>query len=330
MTADRRVRISGTGSFMPEKVLTNADLVKIVDTTDEWIVTRTGIRERRIVEGNVATSDLATEAARRALADAGLAAADLDLIIVATITPDTMLPATACYVQANLGAAKAGAFDAVAACSGFVYASNAAWQFIRSGQYDHVLVIGADCLSKITNYKDRGSCILFGDGAGAAVFSPAGDGEGGVLFGQLGSDGTGADMMIIPAGGSRRPASHETVDKDEHYMVIRGREVYKFAVEKMADVVSESLNALGLKPADLRWIIPHQVNFRILEGAAKRLEIPMDDMYVNIDRFGNTSAASIPIALDEVNRKGLLKKGDLVALVAFGGGLTWASMILRW
>jgi 3-oxoacyl-[acyl-carrier-protein] synthase-3 len=332
MTGHVRVRISGTGSFLPEKVLTNADFERMVETSDEWITTRTGIKERHIADPSVASSDLGAEAARRALDMAGLQPGDIDLIICATITPDSPLPSAACHIQAKLGALNAGAFDLVAACSGFVYGANIAWQFVRSGRYRHVLVIGAECLSRATNYEDRTSCILFGDGAGAAVFSAADDdgGAGDVLFGSMGADGRGADIMTIPAGGSRKPACAETVAAKEHYIVVRGRETYKFAVQKMADLIAEGLDAVGLKPADLRWIIPHQVNTRILEGAAKRLEIPMEDMYVNIDRIGNTSAASVPIALDEANRKGFLKRGDVVALVAFGGGLSWASMILRW
>jgi 3-oxoacyl-[acyl-carrier-protein] synthase III len=324
------VRIAGTGSFLPDKVLTNADLEKLVDTTDEWIMTRTGIKERRVAEPGCVTSDLAAEASRRALADAGLAAADIDLIITATITPDTQLPSAACHLQAKLGALNAAAFDVSAACSGFVYASNIAWQFVRSGQYKNVLVVGAECLTRVTNYEDRSSCILFGDGAGAAVFTVSPDAKSDILYGMMGADGRGAEIMTIPAGGSRKPASHETVDAKEHFMVIQGRETYKFAVQKMADLIKEGLDALGLAPADVRWIIPHQVNTRILESASERLGIPMEDMFINIDRIGNTSAASVPIALDEANRKGLLKRGDLVVFVAFGGGLTRASMILRW
>lgn len=326
----RPVHISGTGSYLPEKVLTNRDLEKMVDTSDEWITTRTGIKERHVAPDNWATSDLAAEAARTALADAGLEAADLDLIIVATISPDTLLPSAACWLQAKLEAWDAGAFDLSAACSGFVYAANIAWRFVGSGMYDHVLVVGAECLTRFTNYQDRASCILFGDGAGAAVFSPSDDGGSDILYGTLGADGRGADIMIMPAGGSRRPATHETVENMEHCMVIRGRETYKFAVQKMADLVANGLDAVGMTTADLKWIIPHQVNTRILEGAAKRLGIPLDEIYINIDRVGNTSAASVPIALDEAHRKGMLHRGDVVALVAFGGGLSWASMILRW
>ncbi len=330
MSRPRRVRIAGTGSFLPERVLTNADLEKMVDTTDEWIVSRTGIRERRICDPGTATSDLAAKAAASALDEAGLSPEDLDLIIVATITPDTTLPSTACWLQAKLCAPNSAAFDISAACSGFVYGANIAWQFIRSGMYDNVLVVGAECLSKVTNYKDRSSCILFGDGAGAAVFSAADSSCGEILHGTMGADGRGADIMMTPAGGSLKPTSLETVENDEHFMTIRGRETYKFAVQKMADLIAEDLEALDLQPADLRWIIPHQVNTRILEGAAKRLGLPMEEFYINIDRVGNTSAASVPIALDEANRKGLLAPGDLVALIAFGGGLSWASMILRW
>ncbi|MCD6406006.1 MAG: ketoacyl-ACP synthase III [Planctomycetes bacterium] len=330
MSALRSVRISGTGSFLPEKVLTNHDLEKMVDTSDEWITTRTGIKERHIAADDVATSDLAAEASRRALEDAGLTPEDIDLIIVATITPDTPLPSCACWLQAKIGALNAGALDVSAACSGFVYGANIAWQFVRTGVYDNVLVIGAETLSKFTNWEDRTSCILFGDGAGAAVFSPSDDAASEILYGTMGADGRGAEIMITPAGGSRKPASQETVDNKEHCMVVRGRETYKFAVQKMADLVADGLEKVGLTSDQLRWIIPHQVNIRILEAAVKRLGIPLDDIYINIDRVGNTSAASVPIALDEASRKGLLKRGDNIALVAFGGGLSWASMMLRW
>jgi 3-oxoacyl-[acyl-carrier-protein] synthase-3 len=326
----RPVRISGTGSYLPDKVLTNEDLEQIVDTSDEWITTRTGIKERRVAPDDRATSDLALEASRRALDNAGLKPEDIDLILVATITPDTLLPSSACWLQAKLEAWNAGAFDLSAACSGFVYGANVAWQFVRSGMYDNVLVVGAECLTRFTNYEDRTSCILFGDGAGAAVFSPSDDPVRDILYGTMGADGRGADIMITPAGGSMRPTSHETVDNREHYMAIRGRETYKFAVHKMADLVADALEGTNLTTNDLRWIIPHQVNTRILEGAVKRLGIPLDEIYINIDSVGNTSAASVPIALDEANRKGLLKEGDVVALVAFGGGLSWGSMILRW
>ena len=261
MTANVRVRISGTGSFLPEKVLTNADFERMIETSDEWITTRTGIKERHIADASVASSDLAAEAARSALDMAGLSPDDSDLIIFATITPDTVLPSAACHLQAKIGAFNAGAFDLTAACSGFVYGANVAWQFVRSGRYRHVLVVGAECLSKITNYEDRASCILFGDGAGAAVFSAVEDGgDSDILYGALGADGRGADIMMMPAGGSRKPASAETVANREHYMVVRGRETYKFAVQKMADLVDEGLVAVGLKHSDVRWIIPHQVN----------------------------------------------------------------------
>ncbi len=326
----RPVRISGTGSYLPEDILTNEDFEKMVETSDEWITTRTGIKERRIAAKGCATSDLADAAARRALEDAGLDAGQIDLIIVATITPDTLLPSAACWLQAKLEAWNAGAFDLAAACSGFVYGASVAWQFVGSGMYDHVLVVGAECLTRFTNYKDRSSCILFGDGAGAAVFSPGDDADSGILYGTLGADGRGAEIMTTPAGGSRRPATRQTVDNMEHCMIIQGRETYKFAVQKMADLVAGGLEAVGMTTADLKWIIPHQVNTRILEGAAKRLGIPLEEIYINIDRVGNTSAASVPIALDEASRKGLLHRGDVVALVAFGGGLSWASMILRW
>ena len=330
MAVQPRARIWGTGSYLPPRILTNHDLERLVDTSDEWITQRTGIRERRVVEPGTPTSRLACEAAREALGAAGLTPADVDLILVATITPDTTLPATACWVQAQLGAQRAGAIDVVAACSGFVYGLSFAASHIHSNPGDKVLVIGAEILSYITDYTDRGSCILFGDGAGAAVVAASEDPERGFDGFELGADGRGAEIMILPGGGTRHPTTTETVGARLHYMRIRGREVYKFAVTKMVEMVSRAMERGRITPEELKLVVPHQVNIRILEAAARRLKLPMEKIYVNIDRYGNTSAASIPIALDEAVRSGAIGPGDPVVLVAFGGGLTWAACSLRW
>ena len=330
MAVHYQARILGTGRCLPSRVLTNHDLEGMVDTSDEWITQRTGIKERRLVEPGTPTSALACEAARAALETAGIGPKDIGLIILATITPDTILPATACWVQEQLGAVNAGAIDVVAACSGFVYGLSFAANHVQADPEAKVLVIGAETLSYITDYTDRASCILFGDGAGAAVVGRSDDPERGLGPFELGSDGSGAEMMIQPAGGSRMPATHETIDNRLHYMKIRGREVYKFAVTKMVEMVSVAMERGGITTDQLKLIIPHQVNIRILEGAAKRLQVPMDKIYVNIDRYGNTSAASVPIALDEAAREGAILPGDAVVLVAFGGGLTWAACSMRW
>lgn len=327
-----RAIIAGTGSCLPEKLLSNSDLERMLETTDEWITTRTGIKQRHVVANGTKCSDLASEAGRRALADAGVKPEELDLIIVGTFTGDRPLPATACVVQANLGAVNAGAFDLSAACSGFVYAMATAWGMIRSGVFRKILVIGSDVLSAFTDYTDRTSCILFGDGAGAAVLvaDEQEQSNRGIMSCQLGADGRQAEMMTVPAGGSEKPASAETVQGREHYMRLRGREVFKFAANKMQELILTNLEKCGLTYRDVTLVIPHQVNNRILSFAAEKCNLPMEKMYVNIDQVGNTSAASVPVALDEANRKGLLKPGDVVVLVAFGGGLTWASMVLRW
>lgn len=330
MTVQHRARILGTGKYLPPRILTNHDLERMVDTSDEWITQRTGIKERRLVEPGTPTSELACAAAKPALEAAGVGSEDIDLIIVATITPDTILPATACWVQEQLGASKAGAIDVVAACSGFIYGLSFAANHIQVNPEDKVLVIGAEILSYITDYTDRASCILFGDGAGAAVVGRSDDPERGFGPFELGADGAGAEMMIQPAGGSRVPPTHETIDERLHYMKIRGREVYKFAVTKMVEMVALAMERGRIGADELKLVIPHQVNIRILEAAAKRLRLPMEKIYVNIDRYGNTSAASVPIALDEAVRQGTIQPDDPVVLVAFGGGLTWAACSMRW
>jgi len=325
-----RARIAGTGSYVPEKVLTNFDLEKMVETSDEWITTRTGIKERRIAEETIAASDMAVEAGKRALEAAGVEPEELDLIIVATITPDTLLPSTACWTQAKLGAVNAWAFDLIAACSGFVYSLAVGSQFIETGRYKNVLVVASEVLSRITDYQDRTTCILFGDGAGAVVLQPCEDEDEGILYFSLGADGTGAEYAIVPAGGSRIPASHESVDGRLHYIKMNGRELFKFAVTKMKDLIKEAMDYCGWEEKDVKLIVPHQVNQRIMEAAMERLGMGMDKLMINIDKYGNTSAASIPIALDEAVRGGRVEDGDGVILVAFGGGLTWGCAAVRW
>lgn len=327
----RNVKISGTGCYLPEQRLTNADLEKLVDTNDEWIMQRTGMRERRVAAPNQATSDLCIEAAKNALDNAGMSATDLDMIIVATVTPDTIFPSTACRVQHGIGARQIPAFDLAAACSGFIYGLSMARTQIASGVINNALVIGAEILTRFTDYTDRGTCILFGDGAGAAILTPAEDDEESrIIDTHMASDGSGADLLILPGGGSLNPPSQEMLDKRQNYMVIQGKAVFKQAVSNIVRLVRESLERCGLKPEDITMVIPHQMNARIIESAAHRLNIPLDKVFINLDKYGNTSAATIPIALDEANRQGVIKKGDLLSLVTFGGGLTWASALVRW
>lgn len=320
--------IVGVGSYVSKNIISNFDLEKIMDTSDEWIKTRTGIRERRIVDENEATSDLATKAALNAIKDANLTPEDIDLIIVATITPDMIFPSTACLVQANIKATKAACFDLEAACSGFIYGITVAKQFIESNTYKHVLVIGAEALSRILDYEDRSTAILFGDGAGAVVMGPVS--EGGVLSTSLGSDGNGKDYLNIPAGGSKTPASEDSIKNRLHFIKMAGNDVFKFAVRIMQDASVECIESANLEIQDIDYLIPHQANIRIIEASAKRLKLSMDKVYVNLDKYGNMSAASIPVALDEAYREGKIKKGDNIVLVGFGGGLTWGASVVRW
>jgi 3-oxoacyl-[acyl-carrier-protein] synthase-3 len=309
--------------------MTNKDLEKIVDTEDAWIVDRTGIRERRIAGEGVATSDLAAQAAEKALADAGLTAADIDLIIVATATPDMPFPSTACLVQDKIKASKAAAFDLSAGCSGFVYGLVTGAQFIKTGLYKHVLVIGAETLSRILDWSDRNTCVLFGDGAGAAVLGEVPAGYG-LLGAELGADGSGGELLKLPAGGSRLPASLDTLSNSMHYVHMNGNEVFKFAIKVMGEAAVKALEHAGLSSRDVDCLVPHQANIRIIQSAAKRLKLPMEKVVVNVDRYGNTSAASIPIALDEAVHDGRIKHGDTIVLVGFGAGLTWASAVIKW
>jgi 3-oxoacyl-[acyl-carrier-protein] synthase-3 len=321
--------IIGTGSYVPDKVITNKDLEKIVDTSDEWIITRTGIRERRIAAESQATSDLGTIAAQRALEDAGITAEEVDLILVATVTPDMSFPSTACLIQNNLKAANAAAFDLEAACSGFLYALTVANQFIATGFYKNVLVIGAECLSRFTNWKDRNTCILFGDGAGAVVMGRVEEGYG-VLSQYLGADGSGGELLTLRGGGSRTPASLTSIEENAHYIHMDGSEVFKFAVRIMVTAAEEAIKRAGMTKEDLDYLVPHQANIRIIDGAAKRLNLGTDKVWVNLDKYGNMSGASIPVALDEAVRSGSIKKGDNICMVGFGGGLTWASCMVKW
>jgi 3-oxoacyl-[acyl-carrier-protein] synthase-3 len=323
-----RVTIAGTGSCLPEKRLTNDDLSKMVDTNDEWIVQRTGIRERRIASEGETTASLATQAARNAIAAAGLEPKDIDLIIVATVTPEMTFPSTACFVGAALGLNSTPGFDLTAACSGFIYSMVTGANFIRTGMYRNVLVVGAETLSRVTDFTDRTSCILFGDGAGAVVLSRTESPGSGLLYSSMFADGNGADVMKCPPG-SRNPISLQLIESRQQYMQIRGREVYKFAVTKFEELIQEAMRACELSADQVKLIVPHQVNQRIIDSAIEKLGFPSDKVMVNIDKYGNTSAASIPIALDEAWRQGRVQKGDVVIFVAFGAGLTWANAVVR-
>lgn len=326
--SQRRVGILGLGAYMPEKVLTNADLEKIVDTSDEWIQTRTGIKERRIAEKGTPTSELAAQAAREALAQAHLKATDLDLIILATISPDMVFPSTACVVQNKIGA-QCAAFDISAACSGFPYALTLGEGLIRSGSYQHILVIGAEVISTYINWKDRSTCVLFGDGAGAAILGEVKDGHG-ILATYLGADGSQAKLLQIPAGGSAIPTTPESVSQGLHYVQMEGSEIFKSAVRTMSDSFIEVIKRAGLKMENIDCLIPHQANLRILNAVTERIGIDPNKVFVNLDRYGNMSAASTVVALYEAVKEGKIKKGSNVVLVAFGSGLTWAACAIRW
>jgi 3-oxoacyl-[acyl-carrier-protein] synthase-3 len=326
--------IVGTGSYVPERVLTNDDLSKIVETSDEWITTRTGIKERRIAAEGENTSDMASEAARRALASAGITAADVDLIIVATVTPDMFFPSTACIVQKKLEAWNAVAFDISAACSGFLYALQTARHFINSGNRKTALIIGAEKLSSLINWTDRNTCVLFGDGAGAVVVRRMEEGDanppGRILSAVMGCDGSLTDLLKVPGGASAMPVTPENIDQRLNTIHMEGRETFKHAVTRMCQASEQALSMAGLEARDVNMVIPHQANLRIISAIASRLDIPEERIFVNLQKYGNTSAATIPVALDEASRSGAIKRGDNVLLVAFGGGFTWASTMLTW
>jgi len=327
--SSRSAVISGTGMSVPARVVTNADLEKIVDTTDEWIVTRTGIRERHVARDDEYMSQFATEAARKALEAASVDPADVDLVICATVTPDMPIPATSCTLQHGLGCRKAAAFDIQAGCSGFIYAQSVAKQFLLTSRYRHVLVVGAELLTKYLDWSDRGTCVIFADGAGATLMS-AGEAPRGVLASVLHADGSMLDFITLEGGGSMHPPTEETVKNRMHYIRMKGNETFKIAVRMIEEVSREALDLAGLTPSDVDWFIPHQANLRIIDAVGKRLGISGERCYINIDRYGNTSAASIPIALDEVVRSGRVERGQIVLMAAFGAGLTWAASVVRW
>jgi len=326
---ERYAAIIGWGHYVPEHVLTNADLEQMVETNNEWIMSRTGIRERRVAAPDETTATLGASAARKALAVAHLDPSDLDLIMVATATPDYFFPSTACVVQSLLGVTRIPAFDIGAACSGFIYALATATQFIRTGVYSRILVIGAETLTRLTDYTDRRTCVLFGDGAGAVVLE-ATDQRRGLLSLTLGADGSGGDLLRAPGGGFTLPVTQEIIDRRAQYITMEGSEVFKFAVRTMGDAAIEAIARAGMHFREIDMLIPHQANLRIIEATAKRLDLPRDRVWVNIDRYGNTSAATIPISISEASDRGLLHEGANLLLVAFGGGLTWGASVIRW
>ena len=326
--SSRQAGITGLGVYLPEQVLTNFDLEKMVDTNDEWIRTRTGVRERRIAKKGESASDLGARAAQIAIQDAKLTPRDIELIIVATITPDCFFPSTACAIQNRIGA-QCGAFDLAAACSGFPYALAVAEAFVRSGTYKNILVVGSEVLSGFIDWKDRSTCVLFGDGAGAAVVSEVKDGHG-IKATYLGADGAQGDLLKIPAGGSKIPPSEESVKSGLHYLKMQGSEIFKLAVRRMEEAIAEILKRGGLKAEEIDCVIPHQANLRILQAVAERVGVPLEKIFVNVEKYGNMSSASTVVALYEAVKQGKIKKGSNVVLVAFGGGLTWASCLIKW
>ena len=322
--------IRGIGAYYPERILTNADLEKMVDTSDEWIKTRTGIRERRIASPDTASSDLALKASEQALAQAGWTAKDIDIIMVATVTPDHLFPSCACTLQGKLGAENAAAFDLSAACTGFIYGMKLAQAMVLSQQARRILLVGVETLSRITDYTDRSTCILFGDAAGAVVIEGVEEPNRGILSVVIGSDGDQGDLLFMPGGGSLNPATHETVDKRLHYLKMAGNEVFKIAVRGMESIARKAISEAGFTPGDIDLFIPHQANIRIIDATAKRLQMPPEKVAVTIDRFGNTSASSVPLALTEAIKEGRVKNGTILGMVAFGGGLTWGASVVRW
>ena len=324
----QRIGLTGLGMHVPAKVLTNFDLEKMVDTTDEWITTRTGIKERHVAEPGVTTSDIAFEAAKEALAQAKLNAKDVELIITGTTTPDMLFPSTSCILQHRLGAKSAVCFDLSAACSGSVFAMVTAQQYLLTGRYRNALVIGAEVLSSFIDWTDRSTAVLFGDGAGACVMAPVS--RGGILATDMGCDGSAGDLLYMPGGGSKYPPSHESIDKRMHLLRMNGSEIFKLATRAMADSAARVLKEAKLKPEDVECFIPHQANTRIIEAVAKRSKLPMEKIFMNLQRYGNTSSASNLMALYEAVKEGKIKRDDHVVMVAFGAGLTWGSILLQW
>jgi 3-oxoacyl-[acyl-carrier-protein] synthase-3 len=325
----RKIKIIGTGSYVPPKVITNFDLEKMLDTSDEWITERTGIKERRIVEDNVATSDLVVEATYKAIEEAKITLQDIGVIIVATASPDTIYPSTACWVQKKLNLPGIPAFDVSAACSGFLYGLEVGSAFIETGRYDNILVAGAEVMSKVVNWEDRNTCVLFGDGAGVAIIAKS-EGESGIIASCLGADGSLGELLYQPAGGTQLPASYKTVKEKLHFVHMQGREVFKYAVKNMGDAAIRVLQEANLEAKDINLFIPHQANLRIVDATCKRLNFPMEKTCLIIHKYGNVPAASIPLTLDEVNKKGKLKRGDLILFAAFGAGFSWGAMIFKW
>lgn len=324
------VTIAGTGSYLPERILTNEELSTLVDTSDEWITSRTGIKERRIAAEGEFTSHMATKAAEKALEQAGISGAEVDLIIVATITPDTLTPATACYVQQNLGAFSAVAFDISAACSGFLYAMKIAKRLISDGAFKNALIIGAEKLSSFVNWEDRNTCVLFGDGAGAAVLRASAEGEGRIIATDIGTDGAQTHLLNIPGGGSACPITLQNADQRLASLAMLGKEVFKHAVTRMKQSAETVLERAGIAPEDVKLVVPHQANLRIIDAIADRLTVPKDRVFTNLQKYGNTSAAAVAIALDEAHRQGRFERGDNIVLVVFGAGLTWAAAAIEW
>jgi 3-oxoacyl-[acyl-carrier-protein] synthase-3 len=325
-----RAKISGVGHYVPPRILNNKELEKLVDTNDEWIVSRTGIRERRILEDGKASSYMGAMAAKVALENAGVSAEEIELIVVATVTPDMFFPSTACLIQEEIGAKNAWGVDVNGACTGFIYATSMAAQFIESGRYKKVLVIGSDKMSSITDYTDRNTCVLFGDAAAAIVLEVADEPELGIVDYLLRSDGSGQNFLYMKGGGSLNPATHETIDNKMHYIYQDGRTVFKFAVTGMADITEEIVKKNNIDSSDIKLFIPHQANLRIIEAAAKRIKLPPEKVMINIDKYGNTTAATIPLGLSEAYYDGTISKGDIIIFAAFGAGFTWGSMLLRW
>ena len=329
MAQVRTAMVIGLGSYLPERILTNADLEKMVDTSDEWIITRTGIKERRISADNEASSDLAANASKQALIDAGIKADQVDLIIIATVTPDMQFPSTACLVREKIGAENAAAFDLGAACAGYGYALVTAQQFIASGTYDVVLVIGVEKLSSVTDWQDRNTCVLLGDGAGAAILAPADSGNG-IMATYLSADGSMAELLKVPAGGSRKPCSHQTIEDRQHYLKMKGNELFRPAVRMMVDAAEKVLKKCGLTTRDVDCLIPHQANIRIIKAVAQRLNIPIEKVYINIEKYGNMSSASTAIGFHEAVKFGKIKKDSIVVVVGFGSGLTSSACVIKW